>query len=291
MKLNRSWSIGMIFSLVLAFPTSGAATPIDWQGQWNVQLDQNQVMGVGTKQRAFGVSATLDGQSVDLMADIALARAEAVVLAADSFAAASVDFERFFRLSGSPNGWLVGLQGVLTGSLFIVTDPGMLGEANIIGKADIFDNNGNPAGLSVGITKTRQALGLTAFTLDLSRDSAVLDDGNYSIKGRLKAAAVSDLPPRGQSPPVIAQSLFFNGGWEVSISATPVPEPSTPLLIGAALAVMAATRRKNALKPDPSQGGSAKQAADWEAVTVVAVQKVFMSVGLSASRGSAIRKV
>lgn len=261
MKLNRLWSIEVIFSLALALPTPGAATPIDWQGPWNVQLDQNQINGAGAKQRAFGVSATLDGQTVDLEADIALARAEAVVLAVDSSAVARVEFERSFRLFGSPHGWLVGLQGVLTGSLFIVTDPGMEGEATIFGRATIFDNNGNLVGfdkngnfvgLSIDVAKTREVEGLTPFVLDLSEDAAFLDDGNYLIKGFLQASATGALPPRGQSPPVIAQSLFFNGGWEVSISATPVPEPSTPLLIGAALVVMAAMRRKNVPKPDHS---------------------------------------
>jgi hypothetical protein len=221
--------------------------PIDWQGLWNVQFDQNQISGAGTKQRAFGVSATLDGQIVDLEADIALARAEAVVLAADSLAIAKVEFERSFQLSGSPAGWLVGLQGVLTGRLFIVTDPGMHAEVNVFGRASIFDNNGNPVGLSVDVTETRDTEGMTAFTLDLFRETAFLDDGNYTIKGSLEANAVGELV-LGSPPPVLAQSQFFNGGWEVSISATPVPEPSTLLLVGPSLVVVATMGRKRLFK-------------------------------------------
>jgi hypothetical protein len=74
-QLNRRWPIAVISGLLLCCPTPTVAVPIDWQGPWNVQLDQTQVDGAGAKQRAFGVSATLDGQTVDLEADLAVARA------------------------------------------------------------------------------------------------------------------------------------------------------------------------------------------------------------------------
>ena len=223
-----------IAALALCWPAFTAAAVIDWQVPWNVQLDQNNVTGAGDKRRAFGASATLDGQIVDLDADIAVARADAFVLAANSFAAGKVEFERPFRLDGAPQGWRVILQAVLSGSLFVVTDPGMLAETNLFGRARIVYNNGNATGLSADVTATRQAFGMTTFALDLFRDAAVLDDGIYTIKGSLEANALGGLPPDPQ-PPVVAQSLFFNGGWEVSILVRPAPEPPTALLVGLGL--------------------------------------------------------
>ena len=55
--------------------------------------------------RAFGASATVNGQIFDTEADVALARAEGVVIAPDSEASTKLTFERTFELEGSPNGW------------------------------------------------------------------------------------------------------------------------------------------------------------------------------------------
>ena len=228
-------------ALLLALVWPALAAPLAWLAPWTVQLDQNMVDGAGARQRAFGVSATIDGQIVDLDADIALARTEALVLAADSLAVARVDFERPFSLAGSPNGWTLSLLGLLSGSLAIATDPGALSEVSIFGRAHVFDDKGNLVGPSIAVTEDRKLVGVTPFALFAATDSVFLENGNYLIKGRLTANAVS-LAAAAPIPPVLAQSLFFNGGWEVSLDAREAPEPSTLLLVLAAGAATALRR-------------------------------------------------
>lgn len=249
--LKRSGSVFVMVCLVIAFPTSSFASTFTWLDDfWNVALLPIVTSGMGPAPgqqagqaaRAFGASATGNGQVLNADADVALARSESVVLAPNAEATTSVQFERSFELDGSPGGWVVSLLGLLSGSL-VLNDPTGIAEAAVLPKAALFDED-DALIVSIGESQSRDEDGGIGFSIPYS-DKVLLADGIYTIEGSLKTIAVT-LPGNG---PAQAKSLFFDGGWAVGVQANPVPEPSTLLLFATGLAGIAGIRRARLRRP------------------------------------------
>ena len=249
--MNRVSIIAVVLSLLFVSSTRSFDSHIDWQGQpWEVTLVPNEVDGKGAAARGFGkeVGQIIHyGQILGTEADVALARAEAIVLDANSKASAKVEFQRSFVLSGSPAGWAVTLEGLISGDL-LLNDPNNIGFARVLAKADLLDDGGIVV-LSLRVSEQREDDGGTGFFDPLS-DTAVLDNGTYQIKGSLDATAVATI---GQ-PPVMASSRFFFGGWAVGIEATAIPEPSTLLGLGSGLVMLAGIGRNRLFTRRESSG-------------------------------------
>ena len=220
----RFFPLLVMSCLMTLVPTQSFASTFTWlDANWNVSLLPIVTSGMGQAARAFGTNAIANGQILNTDSNTALSRSESTVTGTNAEASTSVQFERTFELDGSPDGWNVSLLGFLSGVLTL-NDPTGIGEALVLPVANLFDED-DALVLSIGGSRSQQEDGGTNFFNPYS-DTAVLDDGIYTIEGSLKTIAVS-LPGNG---PVGAQSLFFDGGWAVGVQATPIPEPSTMLL-------------------------------------------------------------
>lgn len=222
-------------ALTITLPTESYAGFIWLDPVWDVTLDQIVDKGTGSKKRAFGSSAVADGEIKNLDSDLAAARAEALAstdanVNQNSFWRAGVDFERRFRLSDSPGGWIVQLAGVLSGRLAII-DPNDLSQVGVDGSAAIFDENGlviddNGVAFSIDAGQTTDKNGVVDL-FQLPSITMILKNGDYRISGALAVSAFVNSEPLQAD----AQSRFFDGGWTVSLSARAIPEPSSLLLV------------------------------------------------------------
>jgi PEP-CTERM motif len=215
------------------------ASPIfKWLDEWNVTFDLNMIQGDGDKRRAFGAAAVNDLDILGTTADLAVARAKADAFTPGSFAEAQVDFQRKFSLSGNPTGgWVVNLQGILAGT-FSLTDPNLNGGQMLgFGEANLFDVN-DALLLHILITTEDEGEALTT-VFEQALKTIVLDDGEYRVEGYAMASArvfAGNAPGAGQA------DFFSNGNWTVGLSARPIPEPGTLLLLSSALAALSLRR-------------------------------------------------
>jgi hypothetical protein len=238
----------LVFALALAWPTHGQAGFVWLDDGWKVTLDMNIPKGVYSKQRAFGASATEDGQVFDVAADVATAKArtQSFFDPNGSFARARVNFERDFRLEGDPGFWLVTLQGVLSGRL-TVFDPDDETAATVFALARVSDTDGE---LALDWGQNLEGNG----TIDLfepMNKTLVLPNGDYTVSGLLDAFTILSTDVGAAS----ADSDFFNAGsFVVAVSAAPVPEPSSSLgaVSGGLLLIMVLGRRR---RPPPASAG------------------------------------
>jgi hypothetical protein len=183
---------------------------------------------------AFGSSATQSGQILDTTSDTAVAKAATETRTGD----AGVTFSRQFELSGSPQGWNVSLSGQLNGSL------GALGmstgaHASVSATAAISPFIGLDLSQQVGFPA-----GDSSSELRLSQThTGFLSDGVYRVTGLLRTVS--------GALGGVASSDFFavsttnpQPGFQVSVSAGAVPEPSTVLLLATGLIGLAWAYRK-----------------------------------------------
>jgi hypothetical protein len=232
-------TVALTFLLVFRGPVS-AGPMFQWLGPWGVELGEKEVNGTASAMRAFGASATLDGQIKDTTADMGVGKASVTAGAnakKSSSASVALGFGRAFRLSGSPNGWEVGLNGVLAGKLF-ANDPDHFSEASVFAFAIVKTAAGAQL-LSIGGGGTTWSDSVDGemgnsekiFSRPLMAEG-LLANGTYSIGGSMTVNASI-----GSSPVATGQALsnFFQT-LDVSITETPVttavPEPSTLTLLG-----------------------------------------------------------
>jgi hypothetical protein len=112
-----------IFLVALVTPCSVLAVPsFTWEGPWTVTFTPRCLPPTigGAEQctlqeRAFGISAR-NGEA-DVLSDQAFAQAAGVRGNPNASNVASVEFLRQYSLSGSPQGWILTIDGVLRGRL------------------------------------------------------------------------------------------------------------------------------------------------------------------------------
>ncbi len=121
MRLLRLVTLTFI-ALVILVPPAEAVPSFTWTEPWEVTLLPKICGGpsalcesfVG---RAFGASATVDGQIRDTTVDVAVAKSQWGAGNSASIGSTSVQFSRTFLLSDSSQGWNVNLSGLLNGML------------------------------------------------------------------------------------------------------------------------------------------------------------------------------
>jgi hypothetical protein len=153
-------------------------------------------------------------------------------------ASTSVSFNRSFSLNGSPAGWDLSFNGVLTGDLSTTGRP-LNPEASAIANAGI-SGAGPLSSPSVNILKESLQASLTnsldSFAPVSNHFSAtgVVGDGTYDVSGSLTTSA-SVLGLLNPFTTGSAAADFFNS-FTVSVNATPEtpgPVPETINLVGA----------------------------------------------------------
>ena len=229
----------MLFVLVTMPHDADAVPSFTWEGPWNVTLlptFNHDPTGISSRDaRAFGASATMDGQIFDTTADIATARSTA-----GSNGNTGVMFSRQISLSGSPQGWNVSLGGLLNGFL----GAGGLATATVMATAGISPFLGVEFNRHVDFSGSNfQSFSL----LNLAEThTAFVSDGLYVVSGSLVTITTPASPSGGGT-----SDFFFSHpqqapvpGFQVSVSVSPIPEPSTLLLLATGLAGLKCGYRK-----------------------------------------------
>ncbi len=226
MMIVRVAAFATAFALALP-PTAHAG--FMWLNTWDVDLDMDAGQGIGSKRRAFGATAVNDGDVKNTGADVAVARAEALASTNDvnmsSRWDATVDFERPFKLEGSPGGWLVELKGVLSGRLVNLHPEQDAAIAQMIVFAKVLDKDRNTLfSIDDFLTRNEPA---AVDVFHLLEAAMRLGNGEYAVSGELYVKAlVAPEPLRGD-----VAVRFFDGGFAVSLLALAIPEPSSLLLV------------------------------------------------------------
>lgn len=241
----KPWLLGIIgFRVIcwLFFPVNMLAGPTaEWTTPWNVTLENKSEFGNASDTRAFGDTSTTDGQinnigssGETLPGTPAVAKSMSSVSSAvffASLASTSVIFNRTFSLDGSPHGWLLSIEGEVTGKLSAI-NASLNPRASLMANAAITGQGGsNVGGISIPLTvvapvsETISRSDFNSFAGDL------FPDGIYNVSGSLVTSASVD------------NSLLLSGGavadffdsFTVSVGANPVsasPVPETINLIG-----------------------------------------------------------
>jgi len=207
--------------------------------------------GQAETKKAFGSSAD-NGQKTNLTDDKAILRSYSFVEAAhlySSRAKQKVTAKRRFRLSGTPSGWNVDLNGVLRGILTttdIITDLSVHPFATVVADAQIRSSDGHTT-QCIEFDVTREK-GDAVYGIEIvagstpahsgtlrKTDSEKLPAGDYEVNASLvthagidglfgsqKAAKADFFTQSLPITNVSGQTLTkVNLGWEVNISATP----------------------------------------------------------------------
>ena len=222
----------IVFAILGLSPNVHAVPTFTWEGQpWNVTLLPNSF---DEGERAFGASATQDGQILDTIADTAVAKSEVGGGGSTNCCSTGVNFSRQFVLSDAPLGWTVSIHGALNGEVSALGSVGVGGNAT----ASITPSIG--IGLNAGLGPQIGGPPPTILAVNQSKEqTGVLSDGLYTVSGQLVTSA-------GRIPGTsggFADANFFapsghpgTFGFEVSVTATPLPEPSAILLFATGLA-------------------------------------------------------
>lgn len=244
---------------LLTFPLDVFAVPMAiWLAPWTVDTRTRE--DNGDARAAFGSSAVRDGQIRDtgfagelLRGTPAVAKAFSSAssgLFSDGLAEATVDFSRPFRLSGSPRGWHVTLDGLLRGEL-ITDDGGVFSSLfpDALGFANARITGSIPSRLTLALRpedqRLRQGDQVDNVFLPLL-DSEILRDGVYSVFGTLGTRASIEghglFSPGGSASANFGSSERSEGRWEVAVSARPLPEPLTLVLLSFGLVGLMVSR-------------------------------------------------
>lgn len=237
----------VIVLVVLGFSPHAQAVPtFTWTEPWNVNLLSNcnvtfpNFPVCGVHPRAFGTSATQDGQILDTAADIAVAKSSWSAGNVSGGGSTGLTFSRQFLLSGASEGWAVSLNGSLNGGIgaFGSNNASVTAGASIVPSLGItFDARRTafqepPVFIAVNQSQTQ---------------TAVLTDGLYTITGSLitRSGGGSGLSSSSFFDPIAGNP---GDGFRVSVSASPVPEPSSLALFATGLAAAAWAYRKRAIE-------------------------------------------
>lgn len=242
--MTRFMRAAFIVLAVLGFSPDVQAVPsFTWTEPWNVTLLSNCLpfnpTTCGSHPRAFGASATQDGQILNTTADTAVAKSSWAAGNFSGSGSTGVTFSRQFLLSGAPEGWTVSLSGILNGG---ITTFGS-NSAGVVAGASIAPS----LGITFDVQRPSFAEPPVFVLVNQSQlQTAVLPDGAYTVAGSLITRSGGG---SGQSASFFFDSLAGRpgDGFRVSVTATPVPEPSSQLLLATGLMGAAWAYRKRAV--------------------------------------------
>lgn len=223
----------IVVTVLCLSQTVHAVPTFTWTEPWNVTLLSNCIPFTipfspvcGSHPRAFGASATQDGQILDTTADIAVAKSSWAAGNSTGSGSTGLTFSRQFSLSDAPEGWAVSLSGILNGA---ITAFGT-NNASVVAEASITPS----LGITFDVRRTTLQEPPVFVRVNQSQlQTAILSDGLYTIAGSLITASGGG---SGQSASFFFDALGTPGDrFLVSVSASPVPEPSTLALVAGGL--------------------------------------------------------
>ena len=242
--LLKLWLLGLIgFGAIcsLLFPSNILAAPTaEWTTPWIFTLGPSTATGNASNAQDFGnigsSGEALPGTGADAKSMSSVSSSISPAFA--SKASTSVSFNRSFSLNGSPGGWDLSFNGVLTGDLSATGRP-RNPEASAIANAGI---SGERPLSSPSVNILKESLqanlkdSLDSFAPVSNHFSAtgVVGDGTYDVSGSLTTSA-SVLGLLNPFTTGSAAADFFNS-FTVSVNATPetpAPVPETINLVGA----------------------------------------------------------
>ena len=103
----------IVFVILCVSPNVHAVPTFTWTEPWSVTLFPNSPPFCQSCGRAFGASATQDGQILNTTLDAAVAKSFVSSGGPDDESGGStgLSFSRHLMLTGSPSGWAVSLNG------------------------------------------------------------------------------------------------------------------------------------------------------------------------------------
>ena len=226
--MRKVRTVGIVVLLGLYTPGYSRAG-FQWLEDWQV----SPVSGPGSFGSAQADQATGSGSSAFTYRTDAAGRNSDVV--------SRIDFTRTFLLSGSPGGWVIDLEGTVSGSV------GGLHAEGTLGLITAIVNQGQSVNLFA-----EDGGGGRTFPVNLSKGLAYsLADGVYTVSGTFTAGTVVPPPPFQGSLNLAGAA----GGFTAGLTATPVPEAGSLVLLAIGAAGVAAAARSRACRsPSPAEG-------------------------------------